>query len=398
MIEQIKENIYWLGVVDWGLREFHGHELSTHRGSTYNSYLIKDEKNVLIDTVWDPYEDEFISNLKEVINPEELDYIIINHSEVDHSGALPRLLAETDSPTIITSTKGEQILTAHYHEDWELEPVATGDQLDIGEITLNFVEAPMLHWPDSMFTYAEGAGVLFPNDAFGQHYATGQRFNDQVDQEELFEEALKYYVNILTPFSSLVERKIEEIEEMELALEMIAPSHGVIWREDPGQIVKKYKQWAAQEPEEKAVVLYDSMWGATRKMANAIGEGIVDAGVDCKVIPAATTDRNDALVEIFKAKTVVVGSSTVNSGVLPSITPLLEDLRGLKFKNKLGAAFGSYGWSGESTAKIKDHFEESGFELAEEESISCKWQPDEEEIQNCQKFGRHLAKETSKKV
>ncbi len=393
---KLAENVHWVGVVDWGRREFHGHELSTHRGTTYNAYLIRDEKDVLIDTVYEPFTEEFLDSLEELIDPAELDYVVANHAEVDHSGALPAVLEAAPGATLITSSRGAETIPGHYHEDWNPRPMETGDSLDIGERQLQFVEAPMLHWPDSMFTYLPGQNILFPNDAFGQHYATGNRFNDEVNQQELWEEALKYFVNILTPFCGQIKRKIAELQELELEVEMIAPSHGVIWRDQPMQIVEKYTEWAEQQPEQRAVILYDTMWEATRKMADAIGEGINDVGVDCKVLPAASGDRNDMLVEIFKARTIVIGSSTLNNGVLPSIRPLLEDLRGLDFQNKQGAAFGSYGWSGEAIDVIEDHFEECDIPLAES-GLKCKWQPDAEKLEECQNFGKKLGEQTKQK-
>ena len=391
MVEQVKEDVYWVGFVDWDKREFHGHELSTHRGTTYNSYLVLDDKNVLIDSVKSEFTEEWLNKIEEVLPLEEIDYVIGNHAEVDHSGGFPELFDRLEEAQFITSSRGAETFPGHYGEDWDLQTVETGDTLDIGEKTMTFVEAPMLHWPDSMFVYLDGANVLFPNDAFGQHYATAHRFNDQVNQEELWQEALKYYVNILTPFSALVKRKIEELKELDVPVDVIAPSHGVIWCEEPMQIVGKYAQWAEQEAEERVVVLYDTMWEATRKMADKIGDGVAETGVDCKVLPAATSDRNDLLVEIFKAALIAIGSPTLNSGVLPTITPLLEDLRGLGFKNKLGAAFGSYGWSGESIEAIEDHFEKSDIPLAEE-GLKCKWQPDEEDLERCREYGRKLGK------
>ncbi len=393
MVEQIKDGVYWVGIVDWGLRHFHGHELSTHRGSTYNAYLIRDEKTVLVDTVWNPYDEEFLARIGEVVDPSEIDIVVANHSESDHSGGLPAVMRAAPDAEVVVSKHGRNSIPGHYHEDWNFRVVETGDTIDIGENELVFVEAPMLHWPDSMFTYLTGKNILMPNDAFGQHYATAYRFNDQVNQEELYQEALKYYVNILTPFSALVRKKIEQLQELDLPVDIIAPSHGVIWRDDPMQIVQKYQEWAAQEPEPYAAILYDTMWDATRRMAEAIGEGLADEGVDNKVIHMAVTDRNDALVEVFKARTVVLGSPTLNNGVLPTIAPILEDLRGLKFHNKQGAAFGSYGWSGESVELIEEHMENCGIPLVRE-GIKCQWQPDEDDLEACRKFGAELAEAT----
>ncbi len=393
MATKVKDGVHLVGVVDWSLRSFHGHELSTRRGSSYNAYLIRDEKNVLVDTVWDPYAEQFMRNLRELIDPAELDYVVANHAETDHSGSLPALMKAAPNAKLVVSERGRESIEGHYHQPWDFYTVGTGDTIDIGGDELLFVEAPMLHWPDSMFTYLKKRHVLMPNDAFGQHYATAFPFNDQVNQKELYEEALKYYVNILNPFSTQVERKIGELLEMDLPLEVIAPSHGVIWREEPEQIVEKYLEWAAQEPRPCAVILYDTMWHATERMAKAIGEGLAGEGVDYKLLHMAVTDRNDALVEVHKAHTVLVGSPTINNGVLPTLTPILADLKGLKFKNKIGAAFGSYGWSGQGVALIEEHFQQSGIPVARE-GIRCKWQPDGEDLEACRRFGRELAEPT----
>ncbi len=269
MVTEIAKGVYWVGAVDWGIRHFHGFELSTHRGTTYNSYLIRDEKTVLVDTVWDPFQDEWLDSLRAVVDPAKIDIVVANHAEPDHSGSLPALMRLCPSAAVVVSKRGAESIPGHYHQQWNFRPVGTGDRISIGSQELVFVEAPMLHWPDSMFTYLAGRNLLMPNDAFGQHYASAFRFNDLVDQEELFQEALKYYVNILTPFSPLVARKIEEVLALKLPVEMIAPSHGVIWRKDPLQIVRKYQEWAAQRSEKRAVILYDTMWQATRRMAEA---------------------------------------------------------------------------------------------------------------------------------
>lgn len=393
MVTELKKGVYWVGVVDWGLRHFHGHELSTHRGSTYNAYLILDEKTVLVDTVWAPFADQLIENIREVVDPAKIDIVVANHAETDHSGGLPAVMRQAPDATVVVSKRGEESIEGHYHQPWHFQAVGTGDSVSIGSSDLVFVEAPMLHWPDSMFTYLSGHNVLMPNDAFGQHYATAFRFNDQVDQEELHEEALKYYVNILTPFSKLVTKKIDEVLALGLPVDIIAPSHGVIWRDDPLQIVKQYQEWARQEPEPRAVILYDTMWNGTRRMAEAIGDGLADAGVDHKIIHAATTDRNDALVDVFRARSIIVGSPTINNGILPTITPILTDVKGLKFRNKLGAAFGSYGWSGESVELIEKHFEGCKIPLIRE-GIRCKWQPRAADLEACRAFGRELGQAT----
>ena len=395
MTVELKKGVHWVGVVDWGLRLFHGHELSTHRGSSYNAYLIQDEKTVLVDTVWEPFTDEFMANLRRLVDPADIDIVVANHSEVDHSGALPAVMRHAKNAELVVSKRGAESIPGHYHRDWPLRPVGTGDRIRIGADELVFVEAPMLHWPDSMFTYLTGRNILMPNDAFGQHYAAAYRFNDQVDRGELYVEALKYYVNILTPFSDRVLKKIDEVLALGLEVDIIAPSHGIIWRDEPLQIVRQYQQWAAQKPEARAVILYDTMWHGTARMAEAIGEGLADAGVDHRVLPTSVTDRNDALVEVFRARTVVVGSPTLNNGLLPTILPVLADLKGLKFKNKLGAAFGSYGWSGEGVKIIEDHFAACKIPLIRE-GIRCKWQPSAEDLENCRAFGREIGEATKR--
>jgi len=390
MITELKKGVYWVGVVDWGLRHFHGHELSTHRGSTYNSYLIIDEKTVLVDTVWGPFQDELIQNIRQVIDPAKIDIVVANHAETDHSGGLSAVLRHCPNATLVVSKRGEESIEGHYHQPWNFRQVKTGDTINIGKNNLVFIEATMLHWPDSMFTYLTGHNILMSNDAFGQHYATAFRFNDQVDTEELYEEAIKYYANILTPFSALVTKKISEVLALNVPVDIIAPSHGVIWRSEPLQIVNKYSEWAAQVPEKSAVVIYDTMWQGTRKMAEAIGDGLAREGLNSKLFNMATSDRNDVIAEIFKAKAVIVGSPTLNNGLLPTIMPILEDLRGLRFQNKIGAAFGTYGWSGESLAIIEEHLKKCKIPCPCP-GVRAKWQPKPADLEACAKLGMAMA-------
>ena len=390
MITELTKGVYWVGVVDWGLRRFHGHELSTHRGSTYNAYLIVDEKIALVDTVWGPFQDQLIANIREVVDPAKIDFVIANHAEVDHAGSLPAVMRAAPQATVVVSKRGRESVEGHFHQPWSFKAVQTGDKISLGSCELVFVEAPMLHWPDSMFTYVAGKGILMPNDAFGQHYATAFRFNDQVDQEELYEEALKYYANILTPFSDLVTKKIAEVLALNLPVEIIAPSHGVIWRKDPLQIVHKYAEWAQQIPQKSAVILYDTMWNATRLMAEAIGDGLAAEGVPYKLLHAAVSDRNDVITEIFKAKAIVIGSPTLNRGPLPTITPILEDLKGLRFKNKIGAAFGSYGWSGEAVKLLEQHLNACQIPVVAP-GVLAKWQPTAEDLARCRQLGQQVA-------
>jgi len=391
MVTELTKGVYWVGVVDWVLRHFHGYELTTHRGSSYNAYLITDEKTVLVDTVWGPFQEQLIENISEIIDPAKIDIVVANHAEVDHSGALPAVMRYAPKATVIVSKRGLESVEGHFHQPWKFQVVQTGDKVSIGKKELVFVEAPMLHWPDSMFTYLTGDNILMPNDAFGQHYANAFRFNDEVNQQELYEEALKYYANILTPFSSMVSKKIEEVLALNLPVHIIAPSHGIIWRKDPLQIVKKYQEWAAQVPEKTAVILYDSMWNGTRHMAEAIGEGLVVEGIPYRTFYMPTADRNDVITEIFKTKAVIIGSPTFNQGLLPTMAPILEDLKGLKFQNKIGAAFGCYGWSGESVKIIEEHLTRCKIPVVTE-GIRAKWQPKSDDLAKCREFGRAVAR------
>ncbi len=389
MAFKITDKVTWVGKIDWTLKKFHGEEYSTHKGSSYNSYLIRDEKTVLIDTVWQPFAKEFVDELKKVIDLDKIDYIVANHGEIDHSGALPELMRHIPDTPIYCTANGVKSLKGHYHQDWNFKTVKTGDVLDLGESKLTFVEARMLHWPDTMFTYMSGDNILFSNDGFGQHYAADPLYNDLVDQEELYHECIKYYANILTPFSAFVTRKIEEVLGFNLPLNMICPSHGVIWRDNPAQIVEKYMEWANNYQENQITIVFDSMWNGTRRMAEYIGEGIREADKDVaiKIYNAGTRDKNDILTEVFKAKAVLVGAPTINKGITYAATGILEMIKGLGFKNKKAAAFGTYGWSGESPKIINEELAKAGFEIVSE-PIKELWNPDEEALQRCKEFGK----------
>lgn len=386
---QVKNNIYWVGKIDWELRKFHGDEYSTHRGSSYNSYLIREEKVALFDTVWSPFAREYVDNLRKTIDLGKIDYVIASHAESDHSGALPELMRHIPDVPVYCSKNGVKSLTGMYHQDWNFQVVKTGDRLSLGSKELIFVEAPMLHWPDSMFAYLTGDEVLFSNDAFGQHYASEHMFNDRVDQAELYEECLKYYANILTPFSPMVIKKINEILGFNLPLDMICTSHGIIWRDNPAQIVKKYLEWADQYQEDQISIVYDTMWNSTRIMAEQIAAGIKEADdkVTVKLFNLAKWDKNDVITEIFRSKAVVMGSPTINNGILVSVAALLEEMQGLKFKNKKAGVFGSYGWSGESVKLVAKRLAESGFEVVDE-GLRLTWVPDDEGKQSCRDYGK----------
>lgn len=389
--KRLTNNVTWVGKVDWELATFHGEEYSTWEGSTYNSYLIRDQKTVLIDTVWLPYAKEYVTNLKDEVDLKSIDAIVILHGEVDHSGALPELMREIPDTPIYCTNNGVKSLKGHYHGDWNFVPVKTGDTLDLGPSKLVFVEAPMLHWPDTMFAYYTGENILFSNDAFGQHLATESLFNDTVDQCELYAQAIKYYANILTPFSRLVKRKIEEVLAMNLPVDLICTSHGVVWRDDPLQIVHKYLEWADDYQENQIAIVFDTMWNGTRRMAEAIAAGIQEADkeVQVKVCHAGKRDKNDIVTEIFKSKAILLGSPTINNRYLSSIGGLVEMVKGLKFQKKKAAAFGSYGWSGESVKLLTDELKACGFEVVHD-GFRTTWQPTEEVLEQCRDFGREF--------
>jgi anaerobic nitric oxide reductase flavorubredoxin len=388
---KINDSVTWVGKIDWDLQTFHGEEYSTHKGSSYNSYLIRDEKTVLIDTVWQPFSKEFIDNLKKEIDLNTIDYIICNHSEIDHSGALPELMKEIPNTPIFCTKMGAKMLKAHHHEEWNFVEVKTGDTLNIGKNKLVFIEARMLHWPDTMFTYLTGENILFSNDAFGQHYASEAMYNDKVDASELFQEAIKYYANILTPFNSFVINKIEEVLSFNLPVDMICPSHGIIWRENPLQIVNKYMEWAKDYKENQVTIIYDTMWNATRRMAETIAEGLKEANKDIiiKIYNSSKSDKNDIITEVFKSKMVLVGSSTINKGILSSTAAIMEMIKGLGLKGKKAAAFGSYGWSGESVKMVTEELNKAGFEVINE-GIREIWNPDETALERCRNFGKSI--------
>lgn len=393
MAKEINEYVKWVGKTDWELKKFHGDEYNTINGSSYNSYLIQDEKIVLIDTAWKPFDEEFVENLKKEIDLNKIDYIIANHGEIDHSGSLPRLMQEIPNTPIYCTVNGVKSIKGQYHKDWNFITVKTGDTLNIGKHNLTFIEAPMLHWPDTMFTYMDGENILFSNDAFGQHMASESLFADEVNRSSLYEEALKYYANIVAPFSMMVKNKINEILKLGLPINMICPSHGLIWRKNSKEIIDQYYKWADNYSENQITILYDTMWNDTRKMAEAIARGISeeDNKINIKIINTAKSDKTENVAEVFKSKAIIVGSPTVNNGYLYSIAGTLELIKGLKLKNKKAASFGSYGWSGEAVKLINEELIKSGFSLINE-GLRCMWTPTDENIKECINFGKEIAR------
>ncbi|MGI6697053.1 MAG: anaerobic nitric oxide reductase flavorubredoxin [Clostridia bacterium] len=393
MKKRLKNNVFWVGKVDWELKTFHGNEFSTHKGSSYNSYLIQEEKTVLIDTVWTPFAEGFVENLSKEIDLDKIDYIVANHGEVDHSGALPALMKRIPGKPIYCTENAVKSLKGQYHEDWNFQVVKTGDKLDIGNgKELVFVEMRMLHWPDSMAAYLTKDNILFSNDAFGQHYANEELFNDLVDQCDLFNESIKYYANILTPFSHILRKKLDEVISLGLPIDIIATSHGVVWRDNPMQIVEKYSQWANNYQENQITVIYDTMWNGTKVLAEKIAEGIrlADPDVVVKVFNLAKSDDNDLITEVFKSKTVVVGSPTMSNSILHSVAGFIHLMKEMRFKGKKAAAFGCYGWSGESVKVINQLMADAGFEVINE-GYRNQWNPDADSQNDAVEFGKKIA-------
>jgi len=389
---EVVDDVYWVGAIDHNVRNFHGFSYTTKHGTTYNAYLVIGEKIALVDAVFGPFAEEMFDRISQVIDISEIDYMIANHAEMDHSGAVPDVLEKVPNAKLVCTKRAVDALKKHYPDGWDIEVVETGDEIDLGGKTLRFYEAPMLHWPESMFTYYVEEEVLMPNDAFGQHYATGKRFADEVDEYVLWKEAEKYYANILWPLSRQVERKIEEVLELGLPIKIIAPSHGLIWRKDPLKIVKKYLAWArGEDVEDRVIIAWDTMWQSTTKMARAIAEGIESEGLVPNLHLIPTSDRSDIMAELLKAKGLLVGSSTLHNEALPTIAAVLSDLEVLKPKGKKGAAFGSYGWGGGAVEKIQHAMENGGMDVIME-PFTAKWVPSSEELQAAYAFGKEFAK------
>jgi anaerobic nitric oxide reductase flavorubredoxin len=386
----LTNDIYWVGVVDWNIRDFHGY--ITSRGSTYNAYLIKDQKIALIDTVKYPFSEELLRNIEAIIDPVKIDYIVVNHVEMDHSSSLIKIAKHAKNATIISSERGKDALKEHYGPDIKVTTVKSGDEIKLGSRTLKFLEAPMLHWPDSMFTYIVEDKILMPNDAFGQHLASSVRFDDEVDEHILMEEAAKYYANILMLFGPLITKKIQEVVQAGLTCCMIAPSHGVIWRKDPNKIINAYLDWSAGKSKNKIAIVYDTMWGSTDKMARAIEEGAACEGVEVKMLKLRSSDNTEALTEILDSKAVLVGSPTLNNGMFPTIGSFMTYVTGLKPKDKIWSFFGSFGWGGGAVRNMTEMAKKAGFEI-HEPGLEIKYVPDRGDLRKCFDLGKQIAAE-----
>jgi len=388
---EIKPDIFWVGGIDWNIRNFHGY--LTQRGTTYNAYLIIDEKITLVDTVKHYLYDEFLSRIKEIVDPSEIDYIVSNHVEMDHTGSLPRLLELCPNARVVTSTMGEKGLRRHYKKDWDFHVVKSGDTLEIGRRTLHFVHVPMVHWPDSMVTYLPSEKLLLSNDAFGQHIASSGRFDDEIDWGILKEESAKYYANIVMPYGAQVEKAIGALGGLDI--DMIAPGHGIIWRSHIPEILKEYGKWARHEADDVALVVYDSMWGSTEKIARALQEGMEETGVHVTMRNLKIDHISDIITYVLSSRLVLLGSPTLNNTMLPTMGGFLTYLKGLKPKNRVGFVFGSYGWGGQAVGEIEEICKELSWDMPFK-GINLNYVPGEEELADVKKMGNELGKYVKK--
>lgn len=394
---EIKPNIFWVGAIDWNIRDFHGY--STYKGTTYNAFLIKDEKTILIDTVKAPFFNHFLHHVNQVLDFQKVDYLVINHVEMDHSGSFLQTVEAFKPQKIFCSEMGKKALVQHFHRpDLPYEVVKTGDSITTGTRTLQFLETRMLHWPDSMFTYIPEDRLLISSDAFGQHWATSARFDDEVPLDELMYHAAKYYANILLLYSPLVQKLLAKVKELNLEIDMIAPDHGLIWRTNPAKIIEAYDRWSRQEAKRKAIVVYDTMWHSTEKMAKAISDGLIDEGIETILMSLKACHRSDVITELLDAKGLVVGSPTINNGLFPTIADILTYMKGLKPTGKIGFAFGSYGWSGEAAGIISQYLTDMKVEQIIDQPLRIQYVPDHEALKKCYELGRKLGQRIKEAV
>jgi len=386
-LTELKPGVHWVGAIDWNIRSFHGY--ITHRGTTYNSYLIVDEKIALVDTVKEHFYPEMMKRIRDIVDPQDIDYLISNHTEPDHSGSITKLMDEVQGIELIASPLGMQGLRRYYGDDMEITSIKEKPTLSLGEKTLHFAAIPMVHWPDSMVTYIPEDKLLLPNDAFGQHLASSKRFDDEVDKAVLMQEAETYYANIVMPLWMSVSRAFKALEGLEI--DMIGPSHGVIWRGNPGMILEAYQRWVQGESKSRAVIVYDTMWGSTEMVANALFEGLVSEGVEVRIHRLTSSHNSDVIADILEAKAVLVGTPTLNNGLFPTVASFLAYMKGLKPKNKIGAVFGSFGWGGGAKRAAEEEMKAAGIDLVESE-LDFKFRPTEEELEKVVQFGVELAK------
>lgn len=387
---EIMKDIYWVGALDWNIRDFHGY--TTYKGTTYNAFLAMDEKITLFDTVKKGFKNDLIHNIYKIIDPARIDYVVVNHVEMDHSSCVPEIMDMVKPEKIFCSAMGKQAMLEHFHrEDWPYEVVKTGQEISLGHRTVQFLETRMLHWPDSMFSYLKEDRLLISSDAFGQHWVTSERFDDEVNESELFAHSAKYFANILLVYAPLVRKLIANVQELDLAVDMIAPDHGIIWRSNPGKIIEAYDTWSEQRPKQKALIIYDTMWHSTEMMAKAVASGLADENVSCRVFDLKVNHRSDVMTEVLDAGAVIFGSSTLNNGMMPHIADMLHYMKGLRPRNKIGAAFGSYGWSGEAVQLINQALEDMKIELVSE-GVRVKYVPNHDDLKECVELGRGIGK------
>mgnify|MGYP001070294993 CR=1 FL=1 len=384
----LTEGLFWVGAIDWNIRSFHGYH--TPYGTTYNAYLITDEKIALVDTVKGPFCGEMLQRIEEIVEPKDIDYVISNHVEMDHSGSLPKIMEIARKAKLITSERGKPGLLKHYKTDWPFVTVKQiNNELDLGKRKLKFIETPMLHWPDSMATYIETDGILLPNDAFGQHIATSERFDDEVGLEVIIAEAAKYYANIVMPFGAIVQSTLEKLKD--LKINMIGPSHGIIWRSHLQEIVNAYAKWTRGEAENKVLVIYDTMWGSTEMIAKALVDGLSSEDVKVILFNLRFTDKTEIIKETLDAKALLIGSPTLNVGMFPTVADFLTHLKGLKPKGKIGACFGSYGWGGGAVKAMNEELRQAGVEVLEAD-LDFKFVPEKEDLAKAVEFGKMIAR------
>ncbi|HON59532.1 MAG TPA: FprA family A-type flavoprotein [Smithella sp.] len=392
---KVSDHVYWVGAIDWTIRDFHGY--TTPHGSTYNAYLIMADKITLIDTVKKPFKDEMLARIRSVVDPSRIQYIVSNHSETDHSGCLPEVMDFIKPEKVFASTVGVKTLKELFHDDHEILPVKDGETLSLGNMSLTFMETRMIHWPDSMFSYLDQDELLFSQDAFGMHLATLERFADEIPAATLEYEGATYYANIVLPYSAIVLRALEKVAASGMKMKIIAPDHGPVWRRDLGFILDLYKKWASQRPTAKAVVIYATMWHSTEKMARAVSEALAQAGVKTKLISMNETHRSEAAYEVLDAGALIVGSPTLNNNILPQMADVLTYLKGLKPANKIGAVFGSFGWSGESVKQLDAILKEMKVDIVAE-SVAVKNVPDASSLEKCHALGKAVAAELLKRI
>jgi flavorubredoxin len=391
---EIKKDIYWVGAIDWAVRDFHGYV--TPRGTTYNNYLILDEEVTLIDTVKYDFSEMAIKNIRSLVDPAKIRHIVINHIENDHVSSLDKILELVPDATIYMTEKGKRGLDRFFDTtQWKIQLVKTGDSLKIGRHTLQFLETPMLHWPDSMMTYVAEARVLFSQDAFGQHLASAGRFDDEFmttsSMAELEDSVIEYYANILMPFGVMINKKLKEVETLGLDIDMIAPDHGVVWRANPGRVLEMYRHMASGGAECSVAIVYDTMWHSTELMTVPIASGVHDEGLDVKVMKLRSTPMSVAIKEFWKCRGCLIGSPTLNNILYPSVAELLTHLRGLRPKNRIAGAFGSYGWSGGAVREANEEFKRMGLEIFEP-GYQLLYKPSSEDEEACYQFGREFAR------